>query len=73
MMTNVGIGEVDIFGILFPPLLIWLGIAVLANAGFRWLLNRLGLYRFVWHRPLFDLALLVILLGGVSLLAENLL
>ncbi|HEY2621771.1 MAG TPA: DUF1656 domain-containing protein [Acetobacteraceae bacterium] len=24
-----------------------------------------GGYRFVWHRPLFDLALLVVLLGGV--------
>jgi hypothetical protein len=65
------IGEIDIFGVLAPPLLVWLGLALVVAAGLRWLLNRLGVYRFVWHRPLFDLALLVILLGGVTLLASH--
>ena len=31
----------------------------------RRLLAGLGLYRLVWHRPLFDLALYVLLLGAV--------
>ena len=31
----------------------------------RWAFRRLGLYRLVWHPTLFDLALFVILLGGV--------
>jgi len=66
------IGEIDIFGVLAPPLLVWLGVALVISAALRWGLNRIGFYRFVWHRPLFDLALLLILLGGVSLLAEHL-
>jgi len=66
------IGEIDIFGVLAPPLLVWLGAALVISAALRWGLNRIGFYRFVWHRPLFDLALLLILLGGVSLLAEHL-
>jgi GH15 family glucan-1,4-alpha-glucosidase len=59
-------GEVDLYGILLPPLLVWLGVALLASAALRWGLTRLGVYRFVWHRPLFDLALLIILLGAIS-------
>jgi len=62
------IGEIDLYGVLLPPLLVWLGLALLASACLRWGLLRLGLYRFVWHRPLFDAALLVILTGLVSLL-----
>jgi len=66
------IGEIDIFGVLAPPLLAWLGVALVLSAALRWVLNRLGVYRYVWHRPLFDLALLVILLGCVSILANRL-
>jgi hypothetical protein len=65
------IGEIDIFGVLAPPLLVWLGVALVISAALRWGLNRIGFYRFVWHRPLFDLALLLILLGGVNLLAAQ--
>ncbi len=59
-------GEVDLYGILLPPLLVWLGAALLASAALRWVLARLGVYHFVWHRPLFDLALLIIVLGAIS-------
>jgi len=31
----------------------------------------LGVYRFVWHRPLFDLAIYVILLGAVTALGAT--
>jgi hypothetical protein len=37
------------------------------------LIERSGLYRYVWHRALFDLALYVCLLGGVVYLASGLL
>ena len=60
------IGEVNLYGVLLPPLLVWLGLALLLSAALRLALARLGFYRFVWHRPLFDLALLVILTGLVS-------
>jgi len=66
------IGEVDIYGVLFPPLLIWLGIAYLVAIPVRRGLNSLGIYRYVWHRPLFDLCILLILLGGISALANKL-
>jgi hypothetical protein len=59
-------GEVDIYGVLLPPLLVWLGIALVLAAGARRLFARLNLYRFVWHRPLFDLAVLVIITGCVA-------
>lgn len=62
------IGDVNIYGVLFPPLLVWIGIALIISAGLRWLLNRCGAYRFIWHQPLFDLGLLVILTGLVSVI-----
>jgi hypothetical protein len=61
-------GEIDIYGVLFPPLLVWLGLALILAAGLRILMNRFRLYRYVWHRPLFDLAALVILTGCVAAL-----
>jgi hypothetical protein len=64
------IGEIDLYGVLLPPLLVWLGVALPISAFLRFGLNRAGLYRFVWHRPLFDLAILVIVTGGVSAVAN---
>jgi Protein of unknown function (DUF1656) len=63
------IGEIDLFGVLLPPLLVWLGVALLLSALLRLVLAKAGAYRFIWHRPLFDLSLLVILTGLVSLSA----
>ena len=60
------IGEVNLFGVLLPPLLVALGAALLVSAALRWVLTKAGLYRFIWHRPLFDLALLVILTGAAN-------
>lgn len=62
-------GEVDLYGVFVPSLLLWVGAALPLTAGLRRLLARFGFYRFVWHRPLFDLALLVSVLGGVVALA----
>jgi hypothetical protein len=64
-------GEVDVYGVLLPPLLVWLGVALAVAPLLRAALNRAGVYRYVWHKPLFDLALLVILLGAVASLAER--
>jgi Protein of unknown function (DUF1656) len=66
------IGEIDLFGVFLPPLLVWLAIGLLLSAVLRAMLYRLGVYRYVWHRPLFDLALLVILTGAVSYAAPRL-
>ena len=59
------IGEIDLYGVFVPSLLLSVGAALPLTAGLRRLLRRSGFYRFVWHRPLFDLALLVMVLGAV--------
>jgi hypothetical protein len=57
------IGEIDIYGVFIPPLLVWVCAALPLTAVLRRLLRWLGVYRLVWHRPLF--ALLVSVLGAV--------
>jgi hypothetical protein len=59
------IGEVDVYGVFVSPLLIWIVATLPIVALLRRLLARAGFYRLVWHRPLFDLALLIVVLGGV--------
>jgi hypothetical protein len=65
------IGEIDVYGVFVPPLLVWVAAALPITAGLRRVLRWLGFYRLVWHRPLFDLALLVVVLGGVVALATG--
>lgn len=67
------IGEIDLYGVLLPPLLVWLALGFLVTSALRFLLTRAGFYRFVWHRPLFDFSLLVIITGGVAALVTMLL
>ncbi len=59
------IKEINLDGIFLPPLLGYLvataGVWYLARS----LLGHLGFYRFVWHPPLFNTALYVILLGAL--------
>jgi hypothetical protein len=63
--------EISIAGVFVPTLLLWAAIAFGLNAVLRRLLARLGFYRFVWHRGLFDLAQFIILLGGTVALAAR--
>ena len=52
-------------------LLSWLLVLGVVTLGVAWALRRLlaGLYRLVWHPALFDLALFVVLLYGVTLIS----
>jgi hypothetical protein len=59
------IREVDIYGVFVSPLLLWVLLSLPVVALLRRGLARAGFYRLVWHRPLFDLALLIIVLGGM--------
>jgi hypothetical protein len=61
---------VAIFGVYLPALVLWAGASLVPYFGLRWLFDRFGLYRFVWHRPLFNLALYVVLVGGVVYLGN---
>ena len=65
------IGEFDIYGVLIPALLVWLVAAYILYAVVRAALSAAGAYRFIWHRPLFDIALYVILLGAVVFVAAQ--
>lgn len=65
------IGEINIYGVFFPPLLIWIGGGLILSIFVRRALAAIGFYRFVWHRPLFDFCLLVMLTGLINLLTNH--
>ena len=60
------IGETSFYGLYLP----WLMPLALAALGALWALRRLlaatDLYRHIWHPALFDVALYVLLLYGIS-------
>jgi len=56
---------VEFLGFYLPPLAVWAAMALVPFAVLRWLIGWLGLYRFIWHRSLFNVALYVMLIGGV--------
>ncbi len=57
--------EINIYGVFVPDLLVWIVLTFLISVFVRRVLALAGAYRVVWHRALFDVALFVILLGGV--------
>jgi hypothetical protein len=57
-------GEFDFFSIYLPPLLPGIAVAWLLTIVLIRALNRIGFYHLVWHRPLVNLALYVVVLGG---------
>jgi hypothetical protein len=59
------IKEINIAGILLPPLMGYALAAAILWFAARFALARTDLYRFVWHPPLFNTALYVILLSLV--------
>ena len=64
--------ELDLYGVFVPMLLALMLLAFAVTACLRALLARLGFYRMVWHRSLFNLALYLIVLGGVVALVRGL-
>jgi protein AaeX len=67
------IGEFDIYGVYFPIFVVFAGIALVLMHVVRRLLDAFAFYRFVWHPPLFDLAVYVILLGAVTVAGASIL
>ena len=64
------IAELNIHGVFVPALLAWALLALPVTALLKAALRRAHVYRFIWHQPLFDFALFVIVLGGVTALVE---
>ena len=54
-----------VFGFYLPPIMLWAVLALVPFLILRLALQVLGLYRFVWHRALFNVALYVLVLGGL--------
>jgi protein AaeX len=73
MMRQAVIGEFDIYGVYFPAFAVVAAIAFVLQLAIKRLLDASGLFRFVWHRALFDLAIYVILLAAVTAAAVTIL
>jgi hypothetical protein len=65
------IGEFNLYGVFIPSLMAWSVVAAALTALIRGVLRLAGAYRLIWHPALFDLALFVIVLGGVITLAPS--
>ncbi|WP_395665077.1 DUF1656 domain-containing protein [Methylocella sp.] len=63
--------DLNVYGVFVPALALWMLLAFLASALVKAGLARLGFYRFVWRRPLFDLSLYVLILAAVVFLARR--
>ncbi|KAF2992496.1 DUF1656 domain-containing protein [Methylocystis sp. MJC1] len=55
--------EVSFFGLYAPGLLVCAPLAYILASLLRLALTALGIYRFLWHRGLFNVAIFVCLLG----------
>ena len=60
--------EIAVFGILMPSLLLVFVLSLLIHVGIDWLCGHLGVYRYVWHKSLFRLCLLVCIFGVLAVL-----
>jgi hypothetical protein len=73
MMGHAMIGEFDVYGVYFPAFAVFAAIAFALQLAIKRLLDAYDMYRFVWHRALFDIAIYVILLGVVTAAAATIL
>jgi hypothetical protein len=60
--------EVDLFGIYIAPAALVALVALVVFLFLRRWFDRIKIQRWVWHRPLFDTAVYVILLSLIGLL-----
>ena len=57
--------ETDVAGVFLSPLVVYMLAALLIYLALRWLLIRLGLFRWVWNPPLAEAGLYLCLLGAL--------
>ncbi|MFJ2993445.1 DUF1656 domain-containing protein [Pandoraea sp. NPDC087047] len=62
--------EIDIYGVFVPMLLALMVVAFVLTGALRFVLARIGFYKLVWHRSLFNLAVYIIALGGIVAIAR---
>jgi len=61
--------EIDAFDAVVPTLLFVFLASLLVQWGVDWLFGRFGLYRHVWHPPLFRLAVFACVFAGLGLIS----
>ncbi|MFT3815425.1 MAG: DUF1656 domain-containing protein [Acidovorax sp.] len=66
-------GEFSLYGVFIPTLMALMLVAFLVLVGLRQLLLKAGAYRHIWHPPLFDFALYIVVLGVLFALMRTLL
>ncbi|MDR3463166.1 MAG: DUF1656 domain-containing protein [Beijerinckiaceae bacterium] len=59
-------GEIDLYGVFVPVLLVHAVLAFVLFSALRLVLTVTGFYRLIWHRPLVDVSLFVIVLATVA-------
>ena len=62
--------ELNLYGVFVPALFLWMLVTLGILLAVRRVLAQNGGYVLIWHRPLFDLALYVIILGVVVYLSR---
>ncbi len=60
------IGDININGVFVPAVMISAIIAALLAGILRRLLARIGFYRIVWHGPLVNVALYILILAAIT-------
>lgn len=65
------IGEVSLYGLFLPPLLLLALTALLVTRLLKLVLARTRFYRVVWHPALFDFSLFILVLGALTYFTRN--
>jgi len=60
--------EIDLEGIYLAPFAGYLFVALLIFIPLRMLFDRWAIQRWVWHRPLFDISIFIIILSLIGLM-----
>lgn len=63
--------EMDLGGVFLTPVLGWAVLALAVTWALCRLLHRIGLYRWIWHRHLFDLGLYAMVFAAVTFIASR--
>lgn len=65
------IGEVSLYGLFLPPLLLLALAALVVTRLLKLVLARTRFYRVVWHPALFDFSLFILVLGALTYFTRN--
>ncbi len=60
--------EINLDGIFIAPFAGYLAVALILFFPLRLLFDRFAIHRWVWHRPLFDISVFVIILSLIGLI-----